>query len=579
MKKLKIIINTFTKMMSVLSKKQKKGGLIFAVMMIITSLFELMGVALIVPFISVLLNSNGSSKEGVIYNILVFFNIKEEYFLITVGCVLIIVFLLKNIILLVCRYIQNKYCLSVQKELSIDMLNTYMSFPYEYYLNTNTSIIKRGAVEDTQGFFYVFQNFMSLMVEGLTVLLIVGFIFINDWKTALFLSLIMSICVVFVVFFNKKRLQKAGVKRRESISKRDYSVMQIVGGMKEICVARRKKEFVADFDMASEDYKKAELSYMTIQSAPERVIECFIVIGIVLVSLFRIAQGVEINTYISQLAAMAMSCFRLIPSVSKVTNAFNVFLYYEGNFNNVYETLKTDNKTSFEENHDGQDKQFNNLSIEKVSFKYEGREEYVFDDISFEIKKGEAIGIIGESGAGKTTFVDLILGLLNPDKGEIEFDKKSIYKHQDEWSDIVGYVPQNVYLVDDTIRNNILFGMQYIDDKKIWEVLRMAQIDKFIEELPDGLDTIVGERGIKFSGGQRQRIAISRALYKNPKVLVLDEATSALDNETEYAVMEAVEQLRGKITLIIIAHRLTTIKNCDRIVRVKDKKIQEVKNL
>ena len=207
-------------------------------------------------------------------------------------------------------------------------------------------------------------------------------------------------------------------------------------------------------------------------------------------------------------------------------------------------------------------------------WKYPESKKATLQGINLEIKKGESVAFIGESGAGKTTLADIILGLYIPQEGTVTVDGVSIYDIPQDWSRIVGYVPQSVYLLDDTIRNNILFGEKQMDDKKIWDALKQAQLYDFVKTLPDGLNTIVGERGIKFSGGQRQRIAIARALYYNPDILVLDEATSALDNETEEALMESIEALQGLKTLIIIAHRLSTIRNCDKIYEVKDGKIE-----
>ena len=193
-----------------------------------------------------------------------------------------------------------------------------------------------------------------------------------------------------------------------------------------------------------------------------------------------------------------------------------------------------------------------------------------------EIKKGDSVAIIGESGSGKTTLADILLGLYKPEEGEVLVDGQEIYLNLKQWAQIISFVPQNVYLLDDTIRENIVFGQSKADDNRIWDALEQAQLKDFVRNLPEGLDTVVGEAGIRFSGGQRQRIAIARALYSQPDILLLDEATAALDNDTEAAVMEAIDSLKGKKTLIIIAHRLSTIKNCNKVYEVKNGKIIDV---
>lgn len=217
------------------------------------------------------------------------------------------------------------------------------------------------------------------------------------------------------------------------------------------------------------------------------------------------------------------------------------------------------------------------ITIQSLSFRYPGKEKYVFRNVFMKIYRGESVAIVGPSGAGKTTFVDLILGLLNPEQGVILVDGIDILENKKAWANLVGYIPQTIYLSDDTVRNNIAFGYKEIDDKKVWKALKQAQLDKFIQGLDKGLDTIVGERGVQLSGGQRQRIGIARALYHDPDILILDEATSALDTNTELAVMEAIEKFKGEKTMIIIAHRLSTIQNCDRVYEVRDSEIFEKK--
>ena len=298
--------------------------------------------------------------------------------------------------------------------------------------------------------------------------------------------------------------------------------------------------------------------------------------------MFRIGMGTNVEEFVPKLAIFAVGAFRLLPSISRSIGHINNIIFYrkfvEATYDNVSaaRAYKKDTDERAFDLQKGLDLTDTNidftseLSIRNVVWKYKEGKDKVLNGVSLTIKKGEAIGIIGESGSGKSTLADIVLRLYHPQEGEIVMDGINIDAIPDAWSGIIGYVPQTVFLVDDTIRENIVFGAEEQNDDKVWDVLKKASMDKFVRELPKGIDTVVGERGIRFSGGQRQRIAIARALYANPQIMVLDEATSALDNETEEAVMDAIETLAGTMTLIIIAHRVTTLKSCNRIYEIVD---------
>ena len=294
--------------------------------------------------------------------------------------------------------------------------------------------------------------------------------------------------------------------------------------------------------------------------------------------------GTNIDTFIPVLGTFAMAAFKILPSVSKIATRVNSLVFYQKQLDATYDYLKAAREyeaemRAYSQKHIGKildrdvEIEFRDkLSIQNIKWKYLNSKEYVIDGLYLDIKKGESVALIGPSGAGKTTLADIIMGLLKPEAGTVEMDGKDIFAIPHQWARLIGYVPQSVFLTDDTLRNNVAFGVdeKEISDDKIWNALEKAQLREFAESLPYGLDTFVGERGVKFSGGQRQRVAIARALYENPEILVFDEATSALDNETEAAVMESIDSLQGVKTLIIIAHRLSTIRKCNKIYEVRD---------
>ncbi len=344
---------------------------------------------------------------------------------------------------------------------------------------------------------------------------------------------------------------------------------------------KRQDNFLKYFEDASEVSCKYNTKYLWISKLPSRVIETVFISGLIILVLFSMNSVSDVSVLIAQFGAVAVAAVRILPSISNIANAMNSLVYQRPALESAYVNitdLKNQNEDTNKPKPLGSNRQGgfkDKIIINNVSWKYEDNLPNVLDRLDMEIKPGEAIGLIGESGAGKTTLTDILLGLFKPQNGEITVDGKSIYDADTNWHKLVGYVPQSIFLIDDTVRNNILFGVDDndIDEERIWQTIEQAQLKEFVMNLPKGLDTVLGERGIKISGGQRQRIAIARALYYDPEILVLDEATSALDNDTENAIMESINSLQGKKTLIIVAHRLTTIEKCDKVYEVRNGKV------
>ncbi|MFA7074984.1 MAG: ATP-binding cassette domain-containing protein, partial [Endomicrobiaceae bacterium] len=313
-----------------------------------------------------------------------------------------------------------------------------------------------------------------------------------------------------------------------------------------------------------------------LQQIPRLFIETVVVSIVLLMIILLLSRGMNALTIITQIAVFAMASFRLMPSMNRMHVALSAMIYYKPSLDIIYKDLKkTVNSEVFKEEENKEINLKYGISVQNVSYKYPNTEKMILNRISLDIKYGQSVAFIGQTGAGKTTIVDLILGLLLPTEGKIMVGDVEIHKNRKNWSAKIGYVPQYIFLVDDSIRNNINFynNSAVIDDERTWKAAEQAQLKDFIESLPQGLDTIVGERGIRLSGGQRQRIGIARALYNKPELLVLDEATSSLDNETEKAVIGAIDNLYGKITMIVVAHRLTTIEKCDVIYKLNNGEI------
>lgn len=565
----------------VLPKKYKKKSLSILFFIITSSAFELLGVTAILPFIQTLLSPEKVLANPVVHKIAVEFKIMDSKgLLLLMGIGLILIYMIKNIYVLFAHFIQYDFATKVQKSLAIKMLNSYMSRPYSYFLDVNSSEILRGCNDDITGVYAIISDFFTILSEMLTICMIGIFIIYADPIIAAGTLLLMFLVMLGMIFLFKPVMKKTGIKNMAANAAKNKAVYQAINGIKEIFVMQRKECFVKDFEEAAETARKVRRNYDVVNSSPDRIIEGICVSGLIGIVCIRLMQGVDMVEFVPQLAAFAMATFKILPSIGKITSRVTEIVYYRPMLKNVYEIMRdADHYIYFQDGYEKERKRLEidsasvkfqkQLTVERVTWQYTNQKAPVLQGTDLIVNKGETVALIGASGAGKTTLADMVLGLLNPKQGSIKMDGIDVYTMPEHWAKIVGYVPQSVFLTDDTVRNNIIFGLKEdISEEKIWEALERAQLKSFIESLPQGLDTVVGERGVKFSGGQKQRIAIARALYNKPEILVLDEATAALDNETETAVMESIDALHGKITMIIVAHRLTTIKNCDSIYEI-----------
>lgn len=573
----------------ILNKGQKTRAVFVMFAILISSFLELLGVTAILPFVQALLTPEELMENPWVSRIMVLFGISSNRgLLLLLGIGLITLYIFKNLYIIFSYYIQYDFSTRVQKDLSIKMLTSYLSRPYEFFLDTNSAEILRGCGGDISGVYTIISCLSSIVTEVLTVMMIGLFIIVTDPWTAVGILLLMSAVMLGMIGVFKPIMKRAGRKNIEASTRKNKAIYQTVSGIKEIFVMQRKGLFLEEYREASEVSRKVQRTSDFLGSCPDRIVEGVCVSGLIGIVCIRLTMNADMVAFVPKLAAFAMAAFKILPSIGKITSRVTTLVYQRPALMKVYDNMKkADAYVEQQENyrkHSEADiiKRENvdfheKLEISHVFWQYSNQKEPVLTDATLEIRKGQSIAFIGSSGAGKTTLADIILGLLHPQEGTVLMDGMDVYAIPEEWARIVGYVPQAVFLMDDTVRNNISFGLpaRLVEDEKIWDALERAQLKSFIETLPEGLDTIVGERGVKFSGGQRQRVAIARALYNRPEILVLDEATAALDNETETAVMESIDALQGQITLIIVAHRLTTIRNCDKIYEISGGKIVE----
>lgn len=573
------------KLLYILSKEQKLYGGIVFVCSLLGAFLEVLGVGIILPLVQAFMNPDKLMENKWIQLVLKSFGLEyiessQLVVLITVG--VIILFLIKNLYFIFLSWIRIKFSCKVSRELSTKMMSTYMKRGYEFFLNHNTADLSRNIGADVSGVDTVIYQMLRVLVDSLTIFMIVAYIMLTDWVIALAMVIMALLCLLLIYGYFRVQMREAGRHFNKYNGITSKYLLQALHGIKEILVMHKQEFFIKHYEEANREKQKGAIKQTVGAESPAYIIEGVCVAGLLAVVCIRLVTNEQSAVeLVPALSAFAMGAFRILPSLGRISSALNTAIYYMPSLNHVYENLQRINdyqEKDYKESETGAESDRiilkDGIDIENISWHYKNSDVYVIHNLNLTIKKGTSVAFVGQSGAGKTTLADIILGLLEPQEGKVLIDGNDINYMGKQLGKIMGYVPQTVYLTDDTIRNNVAFGIEGsdIDDDKVWNALEQAQLKQFVKNLNQGLDTFVGDRGVRFSGGQRQRIAIARALYENPDIIIFDEATAALDNETELAVMESIHALQGYKTIIIIAHRLTTIKDCDEIYEISDGK-------
>ena len=573
------------KYLYILTTTQKKWGVVLFILTVLGAVCEMLGVSVILPLVQVMIAPEQLLQYSVIIYIMECFNIQNPKTLIwLMGFAVILVYVVKNIYLFFLSYVRVKFACKVQRELSVEMLENYMRRGYLFFSETTTGELLRGMIGSISNVYEGLYQVFRLWAEVLTVFCIVIYVMVSDWMMALCVVVLALLCLLLVATGFKRWTQRSGEIVFEYDGKINKTLLQAFQGIKEVLVMRRQQYFVKAYQDEYIHKQKGMIGKTVAMESPAYIIEGMCVAGLIVMVCIKAITTEDTTVLVPQLAAFAVAAFRILPSLGRISSCYNTFVSYIPGINETYEnfqaarTCDNSQELNLDDEDDrnirqavGEKRDWKQLNINNVSWTYPGTNKIILDDISLRIKKGSSIAFVGPSGAGKTTFADMILGLYKPQNGNITLDSEDISKLDREWGNIISFVPQSVYLLNASIRNNVAFGIpeKEIEDTKVDRALEQAQLKNFVSTLPNGISTEIGESGMRLSGGQRQRIAIARALYNDPDILVLDEATSALDTETETAVMEAIDSLHGHKTLIIIAHRLTTIRNCDEIYRIE----------
>ena len=574
---LKKVVNIINKIISILDSNDRKKAVLILIDIIIAAMLETAGVGLIIPLISAIATPEQLMQNYIITNLMKTIKISTtSELIIFIGLFLILFYIFKNFFLILSSYVQNRFRFNLQTKLSVKMLKAYLSHPYQFFVNTNSSEIMRGIGADVGCVKDALEVIFNTLTQGLTLILIAVFLIYTDVLMALVFLALSFMCMYFLIFGLKNKVSVLGAEQREGEAKTTKYSRELLDGIKDIYAVRKQDKFLKTYEKAFSLKSKVNIAYYTILDMPNRIIETSFILGIVAIIFVRSYMGVNMALFVSRLAAFALAGIKILPSMSTISKSVTQLIFQKPGIDETYDNIvKYSNMEYFEQGDAVEKEEFKVLEFKNVKWRYNDEDGDIINDVSLTINAGESIAFIGGSGSGKTTMVDLILGLFKPQSGSVEINCQNVSEYKGNWNKLISYVQQNVFLLDDTIRKNIAFGEDdsEIDDDRVWKALEAAQLDDFIKASDAGLDTIVGERGVKFSGGQRQRVAIARALYFDSDIIIFDEATAALDNTTEKAVMEAIDALHGKKTLIIVAHRLSTIKNCDHIYEVSGGKI------
>lgn len=581
-----MLFDILRKILFFLSPRDKTLALGVLGLMLIGAVLEATGIALIFPVLALISNPKAIETSVFLKGVYQYFDFQtpNELLVWMVG-ILLVFYAIKYVYLAGLYYLQYLYIFNLQVKLSNRLLETYVRSPYPFHLRRNSAELLRNVNSDV---LWIFSGVLVPAFVGLIEVFVVSIILL----VLLYAAPLVTIATIIVLgltsfsFYYVIRMRAASLGEIQQSTNAEMIkwVNQSLGGAKEIKILGREDYFLEKYNKNNIGYGRSMRYLRTLGDLPRLIFEALLMTSVLLVVGFMLVFGQNLETMIPILGLFAMAAVRLMPSMNRILSGLTSVRYYTASVDRVYQDLKEFADDSAEAELTVQrDKEISfdkEIELENVSFRYEGAEKLSLTNINLKIPKGSSVAFVGSSGAGKTTIIDVILGLLKPTGGSVKVDGVNINDNSENWQRKIGYIPQPIYLSDDTIRRNVAFGLDddKIDESQLLEVLEAAQLSEFIENLPAGLDTNVGENGVTISAGQRQRIGIARALYHNPEILVLDEATAALDNKTELEITKAIDALSHSKTILSIAHRLSTVKNFDCLYFMKNGEIVDAAN-
>ncbi len=551
------MVRILKKLRVLLDKKQKQTMVLLVFMMLIGAILEAASITLVIPVIGVVMDSSAVERYAEKYSIIdVLYRVlgrgSVTRFAVSIMILLILLFVLKNVYLYIEQKVMYRFVYGNQFRTSERMMRNYLRKGYEFYLNADTAVIQRNITSDVNNMYALILSILQLVSETIVFLTLIGVLVYSDPLMTLIIATMLVLTILVIKTVLKPVMQKAGKDNQDYYSGLFKWISQTVQGIKEVKISCKEQYFVDEYVKCGRGYVNAVQKYTLYNSIPRLLIETVCIICILGYMIVLVLTGKNVTDMMPILAAFGVAALRLMPSANRIQNQMNSISFYEPFFMGVSDNLQDEISgknvdMSFATADDQPLPVEKQIELKDITYKYPNTDVLIFDKANMTIPVGSAVGIVGTSGAGKSTLVDVLLGLLEMQSGEILADGTNVKDHYRSWLRNIGYIPQMIFMLDDTIRKNVAFGVpeEEIDEERVWAVLKEAQLDEYIKGLPGGLDTSIGERGIRLSGGQRQRIGIARALYNDPEVLILDEATSALDNDTEAAIMDSINALHG----------------------------------
>ena len=561
-----------------LNYKQKKYAIFIFIMMFFAMILEALSIGIIIPLISVLLKGDAGTS---FFSYFFIFGASTGKNLIYIGLsITLIIFLIKNLGLTFNLWQQTKFLNQLQFELTNRLFKYYLKSDYIFFLQNNSAHLYRNLISVIAAYVSYIKGHMILLGE---VVVFIGITFILFYVDVLGTTIILFLVVVvsFVIYISTiGKISLLGKQRNIVGGELNKHILQGMASAKDVKILDREQDLIHQVDKNLFKQTRLNQIIVFITGLPRFIFEILMVCSFSILILVMIDVKKDMVDIIQYLGVFAVASFRIVPGASRILSSYQSIRYIEPSVKILIQEFDTKDKSYINKNYQPKDlsmplKFQKEINLKNLSFSYPIRKEFALSKISMTIKKGDFVGIIGETGSGKSTLINLLTGLLKSSEGNVEVDELNINANLTEWHKKIGYVPQSVYLIDDTVRKNIAFGLleDNIDGDLVKQAAEKANLNKFLDSLPDGLETIVGEKGIRISGGQQQRIGIARALYRDPEILILDEATSSLDQSTEKKIMESIQFLKKKKTLIVVTHRLSTVKNCDKIFFIEKGKI------
>lgn len=568
-----------------LDGKQKRRMVLIIFLMLIGGILESLSISVVIPVMQAVIDPvklMENKYAAMVYERLHLSSSMQLTMILMAA--LIVAFVLKNLFLFLQNVVQLRFVYTNQFATSRKLMINFMERKYEYYLNADTAVIQRNITSDVNNMYALILTTLQFTSEIVVFICLAAVLLMVDAKMILSITALLLVMLIIIKKVLRPIMYKAGQDNQDYYSGLFKWINEAVAGIKEIKVANKENYFITEYAKCGAGYVNAVQKYNIFNSTPRLLIETVCIAGLVAYMMVVVAHGASVDELLPQIAVFGLAAMRLLPSANRINNYTTSISYLEPFLWNVSDNLKediNDKDMIYDVSSYAKPVEVTKLPLtkeirlENITYKYPNTDVLIFDNANMTIPIGEAVGVVGTSGAGKTTIIDILLGLLDLQSGSILADGVNVNSNYKGWLKNIGYIPQTIFMLDSTIRKNVAFGYadEDIDDERVWAVLKEAQLDEFVRGLPEGLDTSIGERGIRLSGGQRQRIGIARALFEDPELLVLDEATSALDNETEAAIMDSINILAGKKTLVIIAHRLQTIEKCNIVYRVENGKI------